>query len=48
MGGKFVKYTFVTVGIYLGVAHATGAGKLITAGSNGAIGFVRALQGRSR
>jgi hypothetical protein len=46
MGGKVIKYTFITIGVYLGVAYATGGGKLIKAGSAGGVGLIKALQGR--
>jgi hypothetical protein len=43
---QFVKLTFITVGVYIIVSNATGAGKLLgtagTAYSNG----VKTLQGR--
>lgn len=34
------------IALYLVVEHYTGAGKLLTAGSAGATGFVKTLQGR--
>lgn len=46
MGKRVVMGTFVLVGIYLGVSHATAGGKLISAGATGASGFVKTLQGR--
>lgn len=46
MGRNVVKYSAVLIGIYLGVYYATGSGQLVKNGSNGAIGFVKALQGR--
>lgn len=46
MGKTFLRYGFITIGIYLGAVYATGAGTLITSGSNGAVGLVKAFQGR--
>jgi len=43
---KLVTYSFVLIAVYLGVSHATGGGKLITATSNGASKYVKTLQGR--
>lgn len=40
------KYTLIAVGIYLGVAYATGAGRLVDAGSRGYATIVKSLQGR--
>lgn len=47
MGRTVLKYSFITIGIYLGFAYATGAGKLLTAGSQGATNVIKAFQGRS-
>jgi hypothetical protein len=38
--------TFVLVGIYLAVSHATGGGQLLNAGFNGYAKSVKVLQGR--
>lgn len=43
---KIVKYGAVLIGIYLGVAYATGAGKLLQGGTGFVTGTVRAFQGR--
>lgn len=43
---KALTYTAVLVGIYLGVANATGAGRLLKAGQDFYVGSVKALQGR--
>ncbi len=43
---KFIKYTFVTIGVYLVLQYATGFGKDLTAGSNAYNSAVRSLQGR--
>ena len=45
-GQKFIKYTFVTVGVYLVLQYATGFGKDLTAASNAYNSGVRSLQGR--
>lgn len=46
MGRTFVRYSFITIGVYLGVVYATGAGRLLDSGSRGAVGLIRAFQGR--
>jgi len=46
MGRKALLYGAVLIGIYLGVAHATGAGNLLTAGGKAGTGLVKAFQGR--
>lgn len=46
MPGKIVKYTFITIGVYLALQYATGFGKDLTAGSNAYNSAVRNLQGR--
>lgn len=46
MGRQFLKYSAVLIALYLGVAYATGAGKLIKEGTGGTVGIVRAFQGR--
>lgn len=43
---KGLLYTAILVGVYLGVAHATDAGRLIQAGAAGYATDVKALQGR--
>lgn len=39
-------YTFVVVGVYIAVAHATDAGRLLTATGGAYATGVKALQGR--
>jgi hypothetical protein len=46
MGSKAIKYSAVLIGIYLAVAYATGAGKLVTSVTSGASRYARTLQGR--
>lgn len=46
MGQKVVKYTFWTIGAYLALYYATGAGKLLSGGRDAGVGIVKALQGR--
>lgn len=43
---KIIKYSAVLIGVYLGVAYATGLGQDIKAGSVGASKFAKTLQGR--
>lgn len=43
---KGLLYTAVLVGVYLFVANATGAGRVISAGASGYATGVKALQGR--
>ena len=43
---KGLLYTAVLVGVYLVVANATGAGRVIQAGASGYATGVKALQGR--
>jgi len=38
--------TGVLIGMYLLVANATGAGKLLSSGSSGATSVIKTLQGR--
>lgn len=44
--GKVLTYTAVLVGVYLFVAHATDAGKLIQSAGSAYTGAVKVLQGR--
>lgn len=46
MGKQALKYGATLIGIYLGVAYASGAGTLISNGANGAATITRTLQGR--
>lgn len=46
MPQKIVKYTFYTIGAYLGLYYATGAGKLLSGGRDFTVGVVKVLQGR--
>lgn len=46
MGKQALKYSAVLIGVYLGVAYASGAGTLISAGTNGGGTIIRSLQGR--
>lgn len=46
MGRQFLKYGFITIGVYLGAVYATGAGKLIDSSTSGAANLVKAFQGR--
>ena len=46
MGKQVLKYGATLIGVYLGVAYASGAGQLISAGANGAATVTKTLQGR--
>lgn len=46
MGRQALKYSAFLIALYLGVAYATGSGKLLSEGSRGAVGLVKAFQGR--
>jgi hypothetical protein len=46
MGKTFLKYGFITIGIYLGAVYATGAGRLLDSASAGTASVVKAFQGR--
>lgn len=46
MGRKIVLYSFGAIALYLVVAHASGAGTLITDSTKGAGSLVQAFQGR--
>lgn len=46
MGRTFLKYGFITIGIYLGAVYATGAGKLLDSASGGTASVIKAFQGR--
>lgn len=41
------KYSFYLIATYLVVAYATGSGSVISAGSTGAVGLIKAFQGRN-
>lgn len=43
---KVITYTAGLIGLYLVVFYATGSGTVITQGSTGATGIIKALQGR--
>lgn len=43
---KALTYTAGLIALYLVVEHYTGAGTLLTKGSAGGVGIVKALQGR--
>ena len=47
MGKTFLRYGFITIGIYLGAVYATGAGSLISSASTGTAGVIKAFQGRN-
>lgn len=42
----YMKYSAVLIALYLGVAHATGAGNLIKQAASGASQIDKTLQGR--
>jgi hypothetical protein len=46
MGKQALKYGATLIGIYLGVAYASGAGTLITSLANGGATVTKSLQGR--
>ncbi len=46
MGKTFVRYSFITIGVYLFATYATGAGKVMDSGFRGGTGMIRAFQGR--
>jgi len=46
MTQTLLKYTFGAVALYLGVAYATGGGKLLDSAFKGYASSVKALQGR--
>lgn len=46
MGKQLAKYGFTLIGIYLGVAYASGAGQLINSSAAGGSTVIRTLQGR--
>jgi hypothetical protein len=46
MGRQALKYSFFLIAIYLGVAYASGSGRLLKEGSAGATSVIRAFQGR--
>lgn len=43
---KFVKYSFVAIGLYLAVAYASGSEGIIKTGFNSGSNLVKAFQGR--
>ncbi len=46
MGKTFMRYSFITIGVYLVATYATGAGKVIDSSFRGTGGLVKAFQGR--
>lgn len=46
MGRTYLKYSALLIALYLGVSHATGAGKLISAAASGSAKIDKTLQGR--
>jgi hypothetical protein len=48
MGRIALKYSAGLIALYLGVAYATGGGKLITALTDGGSNLVTAFQARNR
>jgi hypothetical protein len=46
MGRQFLKYGAGLIGVYLLVAYATGSGRVLSAGAQGASNVVKAFQGR--
>ena len=43
---KFLTYSAVLIGVYLVVAHATDAGKLLASAGTAGSGYAKTLQGR--
>lgn len=41
-----LKYSTLLIALYLGVAYSTGSGRLIKESTSGAVGLVKAFQGR--
>lgn len=46
MGRVFLRYSFITIGVYLVAVYATGAGKILDTGSGGGVRLIKAFQGR--
>ena len=46
MTRQFLKYGAGLIALYLGVAYATGSGRLLSEGSKGTAGIIKAFQGR--
>jgi hypothetical protein len=46
MAQKIIKYSFVTIGVYLGLYYGTNGGKLLSGGKDFTVGVVKAFQGR--
>ncbi len=46
MGKTFLRYSFVTIGVYLVATYATGMGKVMDSGFRGGSGLIRSFQGR--
>lgn len=46
MGKTILRYSFIAIGLYLGFAYSTGAGKVISASTDGASNVIKAFQGR--
>lgn len=46
MGKTALKYTFITIGVYLAAAYATGLGKALSSAGGVYVQGVKALQGR--
>lgn len=43
---KFLTYSATLIGVYLVVAHATGAGNILSAAGKAGSGYAKTLQGR--
>lgn len=43
---KGMGYSFGLIALYLGVYYSSGAGTLLTDGTNGGVGLIKAFQGR--
>lgn len=41
-----IKYSAILIGVYLVVAHATGAGNVLKSAGSASSGFAKTLQGR--
>lgn len=46
MGKQALKYGAVLIATYLAVYYGTGSGNLVTAGTTGGVGIIKAFQGR--
>lgn len=46
MGKQMIKYGAALIGLYIGVAHGSDLGKVMTAGAAGGTQLIKGLQGR--